>query len=46
MLLGAFNMPAADYKRFLMVLRRHQCHIHFQSFRTMPAVVAAELASH
>jgi DNA-binding NtrC family response regulator len=35
MLVRAFNMPAEDYKRFLMVLRRHECHVSFQSFRVM-----------
>src|ERR1043166_8407883 len=35
MLVSAFNMPAEDYKRFLMVLRRHECHVSFQSFRVM-----------
>jgi transcriptional regulator with PAS, ATPase and Fis domain len=31
-----FNMPAADYKRFLNFLRKHHCHVAFQQFRTIP----------
>jgi transcriptional regulator with PAS, ATPase and Fis domain len=29
-----FNMPAEDYKRFLGVLRKYQCHMPFQQFRS------------
>ena len=29
-----FNMPADDYKRFLGFLRKYQCHMPFQQFRT------------
>jgi DNA-binding NtrC family response regulator len=32
-----FNMAPGDYKRFLNFLRKHQCHVSFQSFREMPA---------
>jgi len=28
-----FGISAADYKRFLGVLRKHQCHVPFQPFR-------------
>ncbi len=28
-----FQMPPADYKRFLNFLRKHQCHMPFQQFR-------------
>ncbi|HEX5473133.1 MAG TPA: sigma-54 dependent transcriptional regulator [Vicinamibacterales bacterium] len=28
-----FNMPPADYKRFLNVLRKHQCHVPWIQFR-------------
>ena len=28
-----FNMPPGDYKRFLNILRKHQCHVAFQEFR-------------
>jgi hypothetical protein len=28
-----FNIPAEDYKRFIALLRRHQCHVPFQQFR-------------
>ena len=30
-----FNMPAADYKRFLNFLRKHHCHVAFQQYRTI-----------
>ncbi len=35
MLVGCFNMPPEDYKRFMSVLRKHQCHLPFQQFRTL-----------
>jgi hypothetical protein len=34
-------MAPEDYKRFLSFLRKHQCHIPFQQFRTAPARVEA-----
>lgn len=36
-----FNMPGTDYRRFLSFLRKHDCQLPFQRFRT----VAARLAS-
>jgi DNA-binding NtrC family response regulator len=30
-----FNMPSADYKRFLNFLRKHHCHVAFQQYRTI-----------
>ena len=30
-----FNMPADDYKRFMAVLRKYQCHLPFQQFRAL-----------
>ena len=36
-LVELFNMPPADYKRFLNFLRKHQCHMPFQQFRGTPA---------
>jgi transcriptional regulator with GAF, ATPase, and Fis domain len=36
-----FNMPPDDYKRFLALLRKHQCHLPFQQFRAAPARVSA-----
>ena len=30
-----FNMPIDDYKRFLGVLRKYQCHMPFQQFRSV-----------
>jgi hypothetical protein len=27
-------MPPDDYKRFLNFLRKHDCHVPFQAFRT------------
>jgi transcriptional regulator with PAS, ATPase and Fis domain len=38
MLLELFNMEPTDYKRFLNFLRKHQCHIPFQQFRTGEAL--------
>ena len=34
MLIEFFNMAPGDYKRFLNFLRKHQCHMRFQQFRT------------
>jgi transcriptional regulator with GAF, ATPase, and Fis domain len=34
LLVQLFNMKAEDYKRFLNFLRKHQCHMPFQQFRT------------
>jgi len=43
-----FNMPTDDYKRFLGVLRKYQCHMPFQQFRsaasTRPGVKEKEQA--
>lgn len=36
LLVRLFNMQPADYKRFLNFLRKHQCHMPFQQFRTPP----------
>ena len=33
LLVGLFNMPAADYKRFLSFLKQHDCNLPFQRFR-------------
>jgi two-component system, NtrC family, response regulator AtoC len=34
LLVESFNMPVADYKRFLSFLRKHDCHLPFQRFRS------------
>jgi len=39
MLVQCFNMPPEDYKKFLNFLRKYQCHVPFQRFRMMPAVL-------
>jgi transcriptional regulator with GAF, ATPase, and Fis domain len=39
-----FNMPPDDYKRFLALLRKHQCHLPFQQFRAAPARVTTTAA--
>ncbi len=49
-LVQMFNMPEADYKRFLNFLRKHDCQMPFQKFRNLPArfesgAAAAEPAS-
>ena len=33
-LVELFNMPRSDYKRVLAFLRKHDCHMPFQQFRT------------
>ena len=33
LLVTTFNMPPAEYKKFLNFLRKYQCHVPFQSFR-------------
>ena len=35
MLLELFNVPAGDYKKLLAFLRKHQCHMPFQKFRSL-----------
>ncbi len=35
LLLEAFNVDAGDYKRLLGFLRKYQCHLPFQEFRTV-----------
>jgi transcriptional regulator with GAF, ATPase, and Fis domain len=34
LLVESFNMPTGDYKRFLSFLRKHDCHLPFQQFRS------------
>lgn len=34
LLVSAFNMPPADYKRFLSFLRKYDCQVPFRAFRT------------
>jgi transcriptional regulator with PAS, ATPase and Fis domain len=34
-LLGLFNIPPPDYKRFLGFLKQHDCHLPFQRFRAI-----------
>jgi hypothetical protein len=36
-LVQLFNMPAGDYRRFLSFLRKHDCQLPFQRFRTIAA---------
>ena len=40
-LVALFNMPPTDYKRFLNFLRKHDCHMPFQRFRSAAAARAA-----
>ena len=35
MLLELFNVPPGDYKKLLAFLRKHQCHMPFQRFRSI-----------
>jgi transcriptional regulator with PAS, ATPase and Fis domain len=41
LLVQLFNMPVEDYKRFLGFLRKHDCHLPFQRFRTVPTRLRA-----
>ena len=41
-LVQLFNMPDADYKRFLNFLRKHDCQMPFQRFRTLPIRLGAD----
>src|SRR5262249_41455435 len=38
-LAGLFNIPITDYKRFVSLLHRHQCHVPFHPFRKRGAKV-------
>ena len=35
LLVALFNMPTTDYRRFLSFLRKYECHLPFEGFRTM-----------
>ncbi len=37
LLVRLFNMPPSDYKRLLNFLRKNDCHVAFQAFRTIGA---------
>jgi transcriptional regulator with PAS, ATPase and Fis domain len=43
-LVQLFNMPDSDYKRFLNFLRKHDCQMPFQRFRSLPARLDATRA--
>jgi transcriptional regulator with PAS, ATPase and Fis domain len=45
LLVQLFNMPDADYKRFLSFLRKHDCHLPFQRFRVAPSRLTNPAAS-
>ena len=40
-LVQLFNMPVSDYKRFLNFLRKHQCQVPFQRFRSVRVATAS-----
>ena len=42
-LVQLFNMAPSDYKRFLNFLRKHECHVAFQRFRTARPAAEAEV---
>ncbi len=42
LLVQLFNMPPTDYKRFLNFLRKHDCHMPFQRFRSASALMRSE----
>jgi transcriptional regulator with PAS, ATPase and Fis domain len=41
LVLQLFNMPAEDYKAFLNLLRKHQCHVPFFKYRCLPSPAEA-----
>jgi transcriptional regulator with PAS, ATPase and Fis domain len=41
LVLQLFNMPPEDYKAFLNLLRKHQCHVPFFKYRCLPPPSAA-----
>jgi DNA-binding NtrC family response regulator len=45
MVVELFNMPAADYKRFMSFLRKHDCLLRFHAFRTPPLHRTANIAA-
>jgi transcriptional regulator with PAS, ATPase and Fis domain len=40
LVLQLFNMPPDDYKAFLNLLRKHQCHVPFFKYRCLPPPAA------
>jgi two-component system response regulator AtoC len=44
-LVDLFNMQADDYKRLLNFLRKYQCHMPFQRFRSSPVMTTAAVSS-
>ena len=40
LLLELFNVQAGDYKKVLAFLRKHQCHLPFQKFRSISVTAA------
>jgi DNA-binding NtrC family response regulator len=44
-LIALFNMESSDYKRFLSFLRKHECHMPFQGFRTMSSIAGHQAQS-
>jgi DNA-binding NtrC family response regulator len=41
-LVQSFNLEAQDYKRFLSFLRKYECHMPFQRFRSVPVSLSVE----
>jgi hypothetical protein len=41
-LVQSFNLKPEDYKRFLSFLRKHECHMPFQRFRSLPVRLTDE----
>jgi transcriptional regulator with PAS, ATPase and Fis domain len=41
-LVELFNLATDDYKRFLSVLRKHECRLPFQQFRAVPISVSPD----
>jgi transcriptional regulator with GAF, ATPase, and Fis domain len=45
-LIELFHMAPGDYKRFLGFLRKHDCHLPFQSFRALPESASTSPSGH
>jgi hypothetical protein len=45
LLVALFNMPPTDYKRFLNFLRKHDCHMPFQRFRSAATAIAVDTSA-
>jgi DNA-binding NtrC family response regulator len=45
LLVEHFNMPPADYKRFMSFLRKYDCHVPFRPYRVPARLITTSIAS-